>query len=272
MTTSSPSPITTITPEQCSRLRYFFCDIDDTMTTDGILPPTSYEALWELAGGGMKVVPVTGRPAGWCDMIARFWPVEGVVGENGAFYFAYERHEKRMIRRELQPAEERKTRSELLHRAAERVLKEVPGSAMAADQPYRLTDVAIDFCEDVPPLPEESVSRICEIFEEEGLTCKVSSIHVNAWYGSYDKVTCVDQLLRDRAGSGLAELGEAVAFIGDSPNDEPLFANLPVSIGVANVRRFLDRMESGPRYVTEQDGADGFVEAARIILPRREYD
>ena len=73
------------------RLEWFFTDIDDTLTSGGLLPPESFEALWMLHESGIRVVPVTGRPAGWCDHIARMWPVSGVVGENGSFFFRYDK-------------------------------------------------------------------------------------------------------------------------------------------------------------------------------------
>src|SRR5207253_2844846 len=65
------------------------CDIDDTLTTEGKLTAQAYDALERLRRAGKITVPVTGRPAGWCDHIARMWPVDAVVGENGAFYFFY---------------------------------------------------------------------------------------------------------------------------------------------------------------------------------------
>ena len=77
------------------RIRYVLTDIDDTVTTDGRLPAKSYDALERLQNAGLAVIPITGRPAGWCDMIARFWPVDAVVGENGAFYFSYDRQSAR---------------------------------------------------------------------------------------------------------------------------------------------------------------------------------
>jgi len=64
-------------------------DIDDTLTTDGKLTAGAYTALERLHRARIRVVPVTGRPAGWCDHIARMWPIDAVVGENGAFYFLY---------------------------------------------------------------------------------------------------------------------------------------------------------------------------------------
>ena len=72
------------------KIRFVLTDIDDTLTENGRLPAKSYQALESLQQSGLKVIPITGRPAGWCDHIARMWPVDGVVGENGAFYFTYD--------------------------------------------------------------------------------------------------------------------------------------------------------------------------------------
>lgn len=262
-------PISAIPPELCGRLRYLFSDIDDTMTDEGLLPATSLDAMWRLHEAGIRVVPVTGRPAGWCDHIARMWPADAVVGENGAFYFSYDRAERRMHRVYVLPEEERRAGLSRLEEARRRVLEAVPEAAIAADQPFRLYDLAIDFAEDVGPLGDEQIDRICRVLDEVGLNYKISSIHVNAWAGDYDKVGCMKMLLARDAAVPTEQALEESVFIGDSPNDEPAFAAFPSSIGVANVRDFLSRLTSPPAYVTEARGARGFAEAVDTILRRR---
>ena len=79
----------------------------------------------------------------------------------------------------------------------ERILAAVPGSALASDQQYRETDLAIDYCEDVPALPRADIDRIVAIMQAEGMTAKVSSIHVNGWFGAYDKLAMTRTLLRE---------------------------------------------------------------------------
>ena len=69
------------------QISYVLTDIDDTLTLDGRMPAVTYLAMERLQQAGIKVIPITGRPVGWCDHIARMWPVDGLVGENGAFYF-----------------------------------------------------------------------------------------------------------------------------------------------------------------------------------------
>lgn len=241
-------------------IKFIFTDIDDTLTDEGRLGPEAYEALWRLHRRGLHVVPVTGRPAGWCEMIARLWPVSGVIGENGGFYF---RHIDQKMRRvylcDEKSQQENRTR---LKKLQEEVLQEVPGSALASDQFCRLLDLAIDFCEDVPRLPESDVQKIVDICLSHGAVCKVSSIHVNAWYGDYDKFTTVKLFLEKEFG--LKGQHQACAFVGDSPNDEPLFAGFEHSFGVANVLNF-PRLKSKPKFVASKKGGLGFTEIAQRI-------
>jgi len=266
---AGPAAVRDIPVGFCRRLTHFFTDIDDTVTTDGMIPAGSFQALWRLAQAGIRVVAVTGRPAGWCDHIARMWPVAGVVGENGAFVYTYDRDRRRMNRRFADPGLDDPARRDGLHAVARRVLREVPGTALASDQAFRLSDVAIDYREDVPPLPAEGLDAVCRILEEEGVQFKVSSIHVNFWRGRFDKMTGVRRFLSDEEGVGFDSVSGTSVFIGDSPNDEPLFEAFPHSIAVGNLRRFLDRLASLPEYITASDSAEGFCEAAHEILRKR---
>ena len=133
-------------------------DIDDTLTDHGRLPAASYMAMERLQQAGLIVIPVTGRPAGWCDLIARQWPVDGVVGENGAFYFRHLDAERRMLRALCQGRRHPSGRARLkLDRHRERCWRRCRAAAVASDQAYREADLAIDFCEDVAPLPHEAI-------------------------------------------------------------------------------------------------------------------
>jgi HAD superfamily hydrolase (TIGR01484 family) len=207
-------------------------------------------------------IPLTWRQSGWCDHIARMWPVNGVVGENGAFAFCYDDREKRMLRLYAQPAEVREANGAKLKAIADHVLAIFPGTAIASDQAYREIDIAIDFREDVPPLPLETAEAIRKAFEREGATAKVSSIHINAWFGKHDKLSMTLKLLGDIAR-------DKVIYAGDSPNDAPMFAAFRNSVGVANVLAYRDIMPSPPHYVTGREGGQGFAELADAILDAR---
>ena len=146
------------------------------------------------------------------------------------------------------------------------ILAQVPGSAVASDQPYREYDLAIDYCEDVKRLSRKSVRHIVEIFHAHGAQAKVSSIHVNGWFGDFDKLAMARRYIHDIDGVDLDAEASEYAFIGDSPNDEPMFAAFPMSVGVANVRRFLPRMTAHPTWITTAEGGVGFAELVDAIL------
>jgi HAD superfamily hydrolase (TIGR01484 family) len=239
-------------------------DIDDTLTTEGRLTADAYQALERLKRAGMLVIPITGRPAGWCDHIARMWPVDAVVGENGAFYFWYA--DGRLGKRYVDDAQTRATNYARFESIAAKVLEAVPGSALASDQAYRETDLAIDFCEDVPALPLEAAEHIAALMRDAGLTAKISSIHVNGWFGSYDKLSTTRSLLRERFRIDLDAANRGFAFAGDSPNDAPMFAFFENSVGVANVARFSGRLAAEPKYVTQAEAGAGFSELASHLL------
>jgi HAD superfamily hydrolase (TIGR01484 family) len=249
--------------------RVLLSDIDDTITTEGRLTARAYGALEDLQESGLKVVPITGRPAGWCDHIARMWPVDGVVGENGAFYMVYDRAQKKMRQHSFVDDAAARANRRKLDELAERILAAVPGSALASDQPYRLADLAIDFCEDVPPLPRSDVDRIVALFTEAGAQAKVSSIHVNGWFGAYDKLSMTREFLKRELGLDADVDNRRMIFSGDSPNDEPMFGAFDLSVGVANIRAFADRLTSKPAYATRAESGDGFVELAERILAAR---
>ncbi|WDZ98406.1 HAD-IIB family hydrolase [Herbaspirillum sp. WKF16] len=251
-----------------ARIATVFTDIDDTLTTEGKLSALAYDALETLQRAGMRVIPVTGRPAGWCDQIARLWPVEGIIGENGALYMWRDHAANKLRTRHLLDEESRCGNAARLEQVCRRILREVPGCAVASDQFCRQYDLAIDFCEDVPPLGRGAVERIVQIMEEEGMTAKISSIHVNGWFGDYDKLSMARLMMRELYGVDIAEAAERerCVFAGDSPNDAPMFAYFPLSVGVANVQDFAGLLAHEPRYITAQPYGAGFAELARHLL------
>ena len=250
-------------------VRSVLCDIDDTLTTGGRLTADAYAAMEQLEGAGLQVVPITGRPAGWCDHIARMWPVAAVVGENGAFHFRYDRERRVMRRVFADDAAARAANRERLRAIGAEIVRAIPGCAIAADQHYRETDLAIDYCEDVARLPRAAVDRIVALMQARGLTAKASSIHVNGWFGSYDKLAATRRLMREEFRADLDRERGAYLFVGDSPNDAPLFEFFPHSVGVANIREFAGRLAHEPRYVAAAAGGAGFREVADFLLAVR---
>ena len=263
---SGPAPLATMPDSVRRAIRFVFTDIDDTLSTNGRITALAYGALERLHADGRIVVPVTGRPAGWCDHIARMWPVDAVVGENGAFYMRYDASSRRLTRRFAVGEEERASRRTVLAGIAREIIAAVPGSALASDQPYRDSDLAIDYCEDVVPLAQAEVDRIVALMRSRGLTAKQSSIHVNGWFGDYDKLAMTRTLMHEAFTVSLDDIRDQCLFVGDSPNDAPMFAFFPNAVGVANLRAFLDRIAVPPRFITEADAGTGFSELADFLL------
>lgn len=263
-------PLNTIPVAILKKIHTVFFDIDDTITTEGRLTAHAYVALEALKRHGILTAAITGRPAGWCDHIARMWPVDGVVGENGAFYFYFDEKAKKCVQHFLADAATRVARRAQMAQIAASILQAVPGCALASDQAYREADIAIDFCEDVPRLPEAAVTQIHAMMVAAGLQAKISSIHVNGWFGDYNKLSTTKIFARDVLKRDLQAERAHCLFLGDSPNDAPMFEFFPNAIGVANVADMAHLLLHKPTYIAEGRGGAGFAEVVAILLAARQ--
>jgi hydroxymethylpyrimidine pyrophosphatase-like HAD family hydrolase len=190
--------------------------------------------------------------------------VDAVVGENGAFYFRYENGKLR--KRYHDPDAVRAEKRARLGAIADRILAAVPGCALASDQAYREADLAVDYCEDVERLPLAAAERIATLMREAGLTAKISSIHVNGWFGGYDKLAMTRTLFAEKFAADLDAANADYAFAGDSPNDAPMFGYFANSVGMANIARFAGHLAAEPKYVTLREAGAGFAELVRHLL------
>ncbi len=259
-------PIAEMTKDEARRIRYILTDIDDTLTTKGKLPAEAYSALWKLHDEGFSVIPVTGRSCGWCDLIAREWPVKAVVGENGAVVYYLDESDHLQVF--THPSVASPDVHDKLEAVKQACLAAVPGCRVAKDQFSRVYDLAVDFAEEPPILSLDGAERIRTVCESMGAHAKVSSIHVNAWFGDYDKLSMTELFLREVLGD--TDFLHSVLFFGDSPNDEPMFAHFPVTCGVANVVPFAGHMNHLPAYVAPLEGGQGFAAAIDAFLRIRE--
>ena len=247
-----------------NKLKGLCFDIDDTFSTHGKITAEAFQALWDLKNAGFKLIPVTGRPAGWCDHIARFWPVDAVVGENGAFTLFMEGG--KLHRFDTLSESDNASAKSKLASLRTTLEKEFPGMKYASDQAYREFDIAIDFCEDVTPWKDSEVARLVQVCESMGAIAKISSIHVNAWFGKYTKIEGIEKFLASVSAKQLKLPSlDQLIFAGDSPNDEPMFAAFDESVGVANVKKFLPMMKNPPKYLTTGEMGIGFAELSRFL-------
>lgn len=253
-------------------------DIDDTLTTDGAITPDALQALAALRAAGLFVIAITGRPAGWSAPFATTWPVDAIVAETGAV--ALLRTPQNTSQNGLQPngderlqlskwylqdAATRAANHARMQQVAQHILRTVPGATLAQDSAGRETDIAIDHSE-FTQLAPDAIAQTLQIMRSAGMTATVSSIHVNGWYGTHNKLEGARWIVRELLGRSLDDEMERWVFVGDSLNDQIMFQHFPHSVGVANVARFVPQLAHLPRYVTQQERGAGFAELARVIL------
>lgn len=237
-------------------------DIDDTLTTEGVVPAEVVRALAALREAGLHVIPITGRPVGWSEPFAAAWPVDAIVAENGAVALVGAR------KLYVQDAATRDANYARMQQVAQRIVREVPGATISRDSDGRETDIAIDHSEYVH-LTQQRIDQVVALMREHGMNATVSSIHVNGWYGDHNKLAGARWIVRELLARELdAELDRWV-YVGDSTNDVLMFEHFPHSVGVANIRRFEHQLAHKPKWITEGERGAGFVEVARALLAAR---
>jgi HAD superfamily hydrolase (TIGR01484 family) len=262
-----PKSLAEMSATQASAIKWLLTDVDDTLTWQGKLPPESLIALDKLTAAGVNVVAITGASAGWCDQIARLWPVHGVLGENGAFWM--QKNANGFISRETSPIDSMKSRQMALIKHLRVLLEDYPCIGFAYDQSFRYCDVAINLSQDRQPVEQkicdELLIKVRQLtVDGQSVNATLSSIHLNVWIGDHNKRLSAEQYLfaHDVDTMNLNE----IAYIGDSLNDEAMFAWLPLTVGVKNIEPLLPRFDAKPAYITSKSGGYGFAELADFIL------
>jgi len=243
-----------------------FTAVDGTLTTAGRLTSSALGAIERLVAGGVRVVLVSGRPAGWGEAWARELPVSGVVVENGGLYFAWRGARLHKIYAEAPQVRVKNRKALLKHVQA--ALKAVRGTKLSKDSAYTEVDLAIDYAEDAA-LGEAAAVQLEHFLRKRGVNAVRSSVHVNCWLGRFNKRIAVERFLKTEWKTAMAVHDRRFVYVGDSLNDEPMFEAFSLSIGVANVRDVLPLMESPPKFVTDGPEGRGFVELAGRVLESR---
>ena len=248
-----------------ARVRAFLTDFDGTLTSGGELRSETLGALEELRDAGLPTIIVTGRPAGFGEVMARTLPVHGAIAENGGIWML--RHPKtgRLEKGYAERPRERARNRARLEQAVAEVIAEVPGARLSTDSPYTEVDLAIDYNEEVA-LGQSGAAAIEAACRARGLQAVRSSVHVNAWVGRFDKLSTSRQYLArylDIDGTS------SCLYLGDSLNDAPMFKAFALSVGVGNVRDVWDRLEHQPRFVTSAREGQGAAQVIRALARAR---
>ncbi|MCK1274670.1 HAD-IIB family hydrolase [Bradyrhizobium sp. 61] len=246
------------------RVRFVLTDMDETLTFGGRLGAQTYLALERLQQAGVRVIPVTAAPAGWCDQMARMWPVDGVIGENGGFFFRRRDHDEGLERSFWHPVEHLQSVADRLAEIGTQVRAAVSGATLAEDQPFRLTSVAF-------VQPDRSTTReaIVAALRDGGANVTVNNLWVLGWLGGYDKLLMTKRVFADVYGIDIARERDDVLYIGDSTNDAPMFDFFRHTVGVSTVVRYLKDIPMPPAWITEGPGGAGFIEAANAVIASR---
>ncbi|HEY4118006.1 MAG TPA: HAD-IIB family hydrolase [Byssovorax sp.] len=245
-------------------------DLDDTVLDRGALGIAAYGALFDLRAAGQKLVACTGRPSGWGEVIARQWPVDAVVVENGAFAWlrSLEGDAVRVASTDALTPSARGLRRSALAAIARQLMAAHPEAALADDNDARASDVTIDVGEfrRVGPKVIEAMRAGARA---RGARTHVSSVHLHLTFEADDKASGAVRLLEHAFGEDATAARARWAFVGDSGNDAQAFAAFRTTFGVANVRRHLASLSVPPRFVAPSEMGAGFAEIGRAIARAR---
>jgi len=254
-------PLSEVNKKYFSKIKILMFDLDGTFISNDRLKSSTYYRLEKLMDNKIKTVVVTGRPAGWCDLIARWWPVDSVIGENGAL--SYSMLDGKMDRQFFDETVSVNKSKEFLNSLLDDIKSNFGEINLAADQPFRLLDLALDISEE-NNLSKKKVREIYDFCISKGANAAVSNIHLNIWYGNYNKCDMALKIL-----DNLNIKVDECVFVGDSPNDSPMFKKFRFSVGVKSVVSYSNFMTDYPSFVTERDGNQGFEDLVDFILLTR---
>lgn len=250
-------------PSERAHIRYVLTDVDDTITTKGKLHVEALSALWKWREAGYQVICITGGSAGWADAYLRQWPIEAVVSESGAVSLYKEGD---AYRKYISPALNQTGYRERMQQLIDTVLTQVPRSKVSSDQFARLFDIAFDYHSEPPYLNAHEVQQIVSICQAEGAHTAVSSIHVNAWFGEYNKYKGTRDFFQNVLHIEESDMIHQSLYIGDAPNDEVMFAHFPLSFAVGSFREKASLVQHLPRYLSDNEGGLGFAEIADLFI------
>jgi HAD superfamily hydrolase (TIGR01484 family) len=268
-------PLAALDPAAVERLAGVVFDLDDTLLDHGALGEAAYGALFRLRDAGLRLVACTGRPAGWGEVLARQWPIDAVVVENGAVAFvvapardgAASAPRRLLVADALPPAERRARRAELLALADE-ILARFPRAALADDNDARRTDVTLDIGEH-RRVELGEIRAIVALARSRGVRTLVSSIHLHLTREADDKASGTVRVLAEHFGEDATGARARYAFVGDSANDAAAFAAFSLTFGVENVGVHVRGLTVPPRYVAPAPMGRGFAAIASRIVEIR---
>lgn len=257
-------PLAERNPDVFADVRFVLTDMDETLTRHGRLAASTYAALERLQQAGIRVIPVTAAPAGWCDQMARMWPVDGVIGENGGLFYRRAEASEGLQRRYWHEGEAAAQAQQQRERLIIDISTRLPWARLAEDQPFRLTSVAFE----LPPEPARR-RELGEALSDVSASWTFNNLWALGWIGAYDKLAMARRVLRQEYGLTAEQELQQVFYSGDSLNDAPMFGYFRHTLGVSTLRECLNELPHLPAWISDGPGGAGFVEAVEAILASR---
>ncbi|KAA9000706.1 HAD-IIB family hydrolase [Affinibrenneria salicis] len=253
-------PLSLASNKVFSSVKYVLTDMDETLTLRGRLAAKTYDSLERLQSAGIIVIPVTGAPAGWCDQMVRMWPVDGVIGENGGFFFQRSDH-GHSVNRYFCHTDTRHSILEKLQCIAAAIKEKYTWAIISEDQPFRLTSLAFSL-----PEKTEQIESLLSSLKDAGLKATVNNLWVLGWFGDYDKLIMSRDILKKFYSLDEKSEQDTVFYSGDSENDAPMFEYFTHTLGMNTIRNHLTKISQLPTWISNGPGGDGFVEGVDKIL------
>lgn len=240
-----------------ARIRLVATDMDGTLTTKGKFTNALLQTLQDLAAANIKVIIVTGRSAGWVSGLAYYLPVVGAIAENGGLFYPSQGGQAVTIT----PIQDLDKHRRDLAAVFKKLQLNFPQIQESEDNRFRITDWTFD----VAGLNSDSLQTLSHQCHELGWGFTYSNVQCHIKPLAQDKAVGLSQVLQEYFPEYTSE---EVVTVGDSPNDESLFNKnyFPVSVGVANVLEYVDKLEHQPAYVTQNSEGEGFCELSNYLL------
>lgn len=233
-------------------------DMDGTLTVEGKFPAALGQALGDLQAAGLAVVIVTGRSAGWVSGLAHYLPIQGAIAENGGLFYSQPDVPGSVLSNIPVLADHRAQ----LAQTFRQLQSHFPHLQTTADNAFRITDWTFDN----PGFDPKDLDKMARLCEEMGFDFTYSTVQCHIRPSGQNKQTGLLTVLEHHLPEQY-HLNQ-VLTIGDSPNDQDLFDAqvFPHSIGVANLRHYLDHIEHHPQAITMSAEGLGFIEITKRLL------
>ncbi|NJK49962.1 HAD family phosphatase [Candidatus Gracilibacteria bacterium] len=243
--------------DRLNKIHLLATDMDGTLTQKEKFTANLLQTLEDLAKAEIDVLIVTGRSAGWVDGIASYLPVSGAIAENGGLFYSSRSEAPELL---VPIADVMLHRQHLAAMFAELQFF-YPNLQESADNRFRITDWTFD----VKGLSEEALQHMTVLCQEKGWSFTYSTVQCHIKPLQQDKAIALEKVLTNYFPQIAPN---NLVTIGDSPNDESLFNRdrYPLSVGVANILHYSERLKHRPTYVTKASEGEGFSEIARLVI------